>query len=69
MALATLVPKGFVCPTCSRPDVGLLQRRLIELEIDNALLAEASQTFGGLAERLNDRLRDVHAQSKQSGRA
>ncbi len=68
MALVTLVPRGFPCPYCGRPDVGLLQHRLTELEIDNALLVEASETFGALAERLSDRLRNVHAQSTQPGR-
>ena len=51
------------CPTCGKPDaepptsvVRALERRIAELEAENVRLTAASNYFGALAERLNERL-------------
>jgi len=41
-----------------RPDLRSLEQRIEELEADNARLKESARTFGELAERLNNQLRE-----------
>jgi len=56
---------GAVCPCCAKQDceayrshVQLLEQRIAALEEENAQLSLSANTFGDLAERLNERLRD-----------
>ena len=44
-------------PDTNPADIGLLTRRIVELETENARLRQAAVAFGELAERLNERLR------------
>jgi len=53
-----------VCPHCGKEDeeqqrlVRRLKQRIADLERDNAILLESARSFGDLADRLNEQLRE-----------